>query len=191
MLVVYRKHLTRLCAGNRDFLPHFRGYSASHAVVDCLKYSGYQVASTTFCSFLTVRRLHLCCLDGFLPPSYCAYYVYFWHLPWSYRSSASTTTGSGRSALRQECITALTREQPIAVPHIWPILVSVLLYVLQVQSLLLHVVMYCSRIVAVAPRAIRVQSRVQHCVHGCAVTHIVTSQVRGSGLCNSQPANVS
>lgn len=47
MLACYRKHIRRLCKGDASFLPKLEKYSPVFAIVDGLKYAGFQVRAAT------------------------------------------------------------------------------------------------------------------------------------------------
>lgn len=102
MLLCYRKHIRRLCTGDRSFLPRLKSYNASFAVVDALKYGGFQIAFILVGWLIIATIFCLVCLFiafAIVLPILKIYDDWFW--------------------------------RPILLPHLWPVLVSVLFYVSQ------------------------------------------------------------
>ena len=102
MVACYRKHIIRLCMGDRSFLPKTL-YAPSFAIADGLKYAGYQVAYMllAWCLFTVL----MCAVDLFVTltivlPIMKIYDDFFW--------------------------------VPIFLPVLWPILITISIYLVQV-----------------------------------------------------------
>lgn len=125
MLACYRKHIRRLCKGDASFLPKLEKYSPVFAIVDGLKYAGFQVKAATMVShvprvaslqcaarmsgvaacadplaplfnFLSSQlRLRTCSLGGRLWRSCCAWCSWGSPSPLSCPCWTFTATGSG------------------------------------------------------------------------------------------------